>query len=241
MEHCPLYSARVSERTIPILTCRHLDDVLPFYEALGFVKTFRQGRPNPYLCLKRGGIDIHFASVATFEPENSLGSIIVLSTDTGALYDEFAAGLREHFGKLPVSGIPRITRPRRKQGIAGGFSVVDPGGNWLRINTTDEEPATVSAGTFERVMLNAARQGDARGDAAAAVSVLEAGLQRHSGTHAVERVPVLSYLAELLVRCGQTVRAREVLTELQNLVLTENEKTAVADEMSAANELKRNL
>lgn len=37
----------MTERTIPILACRHLDDVLPFYESLGFVVTHRQSRPNP--------------------------------------------------------------------------------------------------------------------------------------------------------------------------------------------------
>lgn len=117
------------ERAIPILACRDLDDVIRFYEALGFMTTFRQARPNPYLCLTRGDIDLHFASVPNFEPKESLGSIILLTAETGRRYDEFAAGLRKSFGKLPGAGIPRITRPRRKQGTAGGFGVVDPGGN----------------------------------------------------------------------------------------------------------------
>jgi hypothetical protein len=49
------------------------------------------------------------------------------------------AGLRAAYGKLPVTGIPRITRPRRKQGAAGGFTVVDPGGNWLRVSSQTAE------------------------------------------------------------------------------------------------------
>ncbi|WP_035770571.1 hypothetical protein [Arthrobacter castelli] len=230
----------MSERTIPILTCRNLDDVLPFYEALGFVVTFRQERPNPYLCLQRGDIDIHFASVAAFEPEDSLGSIILLTSDTGRLFDEFAAGLKERFGKLPVAGIPRITRPRRKQGTAGGFSVIDPGGNWIRISSSNDEQDEAT-GVFKRVMLNAARQGDARGDTATAISVLETGLHRHADARPVECAPVLSYLAELLIRNGQTRRANEVLSELQSLDLTESEKDAVSDEIAAAAELAKNL
>ena len=31
-----------NEVTIPILPCRQLDDSIPFYEALGFVRTYRQ-------------------------------------------------------------------------------------------------------------------------------------------------------------------------------------------------------
>jgi hypothetical protein len=97
-----------------------------------------------------------------------------------------------------VAGIPRITRPRRKHGTSGGFTVEDPGGNWLRISSSGSAPEADGGGPFERVMLNAARQGDARGNEAAAIAVLEAGLTRHADATAVERVPVLVYLAELL-------------------------------------------
>ena len=48
--------------------------------------------------------------------------------------------LRAAFGKLPVAGIPR-----KRYGMVRGFSVVDPGGNWLRIyklgDTEDEAAA----------------------------------------------------------------------------------------------------
>jgi hypothetical protein len=74
----------------------------------------------------RGGIDLHFFSVPESDPAGSMGSVVVLVPDTEALH--IAAGLRATFGKLPVSGIPRMTRPRRRQGASGGFTVVDPGG-----------------------------------------------------------------------------------------------------------------
>lgn len=53
--------------------------------------------------------------------------------DPDGLYHAFATGLRATFGKLPTAGIPRILRPRKKHGTLRGFSVVDPGGNWLRV------------------------------------------------------------------------------------------------------------
>jgi hypothetical protein len=55
-----------SERTIPILPCRSLDDVLPFYEALEFEVTYRQARPNPYAVVRLEDIELHFC-----EPEGS--------------------------------------------------------------------------------------------------------------------------------------------------------------------------
>ncbi|WP_426988928.1 hypothetical protein [Pseudarthrobacter sp. Y6] len=154
----------MNERAVPILPCRRLDDVAPFYEAHGLQVTYRQERPNPYMCFKRGGIDLHFFGLESFEPENSLGSVILLVPDTGLLFEEFAAGLRAAYGKLPISGIPRITRPRRKQGTTAGYSVVDPGGNWLRVSALgDSEDAPDASGTvaapagrLDRVLLNAA-------------------------------------------------------------------------------------
>lgn len=237
-----LYGWSMAERTIAILPCPDLDEVVSFYDALGFTVTYRQARPNPYLCLQRGGIELHFCAVAGFDPETSLGSVIVLVADTGALYDDFAAGLRTRYGRLPISGRPRITRPRRKQGTAAGFSVVDPGGNWLRVTSGagDQSPDPPTAG-LDRVLRNAARQGDARGDEAAAISVLEAGLLRHRDAPPVERVPLLVYLVELLVRAGDRDGATATLGDLSALELGAVDRAAVAAELATAVELERDL
>ena len=215
-------------RTVPILPCRELDDVVPFYEALGFAVTYRQARPNPHVVLSRGeGLDLHFGGIPGFEPENSYASVIVVVPDTGELYDQFAAGLRSAYGKLPVKGIPRITRPRRKQGMSAGFTVVDPGGNWLRITSGDD--GEDEGGPFERVLRNAARQGDSHGDEAAAIAILDAGLIRHADATDAEKVPVLAYLAELLIRTGDGERASVVLAQLEGM--------GAASEVAALKEL----
>ncbi|TWD81207.1 hypothetical protein FB561_2312 [Kribbella amoyensis] len=212
---------------IPLLPSNDLDDVLPFYLALGFRLTYRQARPNPCLGVTRGdGFDLQFFGMPGFDPEQNYSSVIVAVEDTQALYDELAAGLRAEYGKLPISGLPRITRPRRKQGTSGGFSVVDPAGNWLRIASTAAEQDTGSR--FERVLLNAARQGDSHGDVGAAIAVLEAGLRRHADATDQEKLPVLTYLAELLVRDGSADRARGVLTEIDALDV---DRSSVTEEL----------
>lgn len=216
---------------------------MPFYEALGFTMTFRQARPNPYVCFNRGAIDLHFFGLEAFEPENSMGSAILLVPDTGVLFDEFAAGLRAAFGKLPVSGLPRITRPRRKQGTAAGFTVVDPGGNWLRIYAlgATEEDGKGSETRLERVLLNAARQGDARGAEAVAISVIETGLLRHPDATDAEKLPLLVYLAELHGRSGNLELAIPVLDTVDALTLTPAEREALAGELANAAELRASL
>ena len=108
--------------------------------------------------------------------------------------------------------------------------MVDPGGNWLRI--TSGGPEEEGSGPFERVLLNAARQGDAHGDESAAIAVLESGLIRHADTSEAERVPVYVYLAELLIRTGDHPRATEVLDKLRGLDLDEATAPEVAELVS---------
>jgi len=223
-------------RAIPILPCgSDLDPMVAFYEALGFAVTYRQARPNPYLCVQREGIDLHFSGIQGFDASQSTGSAILLVDDAGILFDDFAVGLRSLFGRLPVEGIPRITRPRRMQGTSGGFTVVDPGGNWLRISAMTE-PEDAPAGALDRVLLNAARQGDAHGDVAAAIAVIDAGLLRHADVSAADLVPVLAYLAELQVRSG--ISAEATFERVATLDLTDDERRSLAPELAQIADLR---
>jgi hypothetical protein len=66
----------------------------------------------------------------------------------------------------------------------------------------------------------AARQGDARGDEAQAIAVLDAGLARHPDAPPVEVFEALLYRAELRTRTGgdaapDLATARALLTEHQ--------------------------
>ncbi|SEU38210.1 VOC family protein [Nonomuraea wenchangensis] len=233
----------MTETVIPLLPCRQLDDVLPFYRALGFDVTYRQERPNPYAAVRRGGVELHFFGVPEFDPEQSMGSVVVVVPDTGALHAAFAAGLRAAFGKVPVSGIPRMTRPRRVQGTSGGFVVVDPGGNWVRISRRKEDSGEPdpAEGRLARVIAAAARQADARGDVAAGVKLLETGLARHAAAPPAQRLPALVYLAELRLRAGDRDAAAGLLAEVAALELTEAEREALADDLAAATDLTGRL
>ena len=161
-----------NERTYPCLPCGELDESIAFYESLGFKSTYRQVRPNPYAVVALEDMAIHLFGIEGFDPAESYGSAIVVVPDPDSLYRDFAAGLRKTHGKLPVTGIPRITRPRKKYGTVRGFSVVDPGGNWLRISRLGESEAEDSAEKAEglaQIVYVAARLGDAHGDEALAL------------------------------------------------------------------------
>ena len=185
-------------------------------------------------------IQIHLFGIEGFNPADSYGTVIVTVPDPGSLYQAFAAGLRETYGKLPVAGIPRILRPRKKYGTVSGFSVVDPGGNWLRIsklNDTEQEDSAEKAEGLTQIIYVAARLGDAHGDEALALKTLESGLARFTDAAAIDRVKAYLYRAELAVRTNNRELALASLSAAKALELIDDEKAAVADEFAHVTEL----
>jgi len=194
---------------------RDLDQAITFYEALGFTRTSRQLKPNPYAVVRREEIQIHLFGMPNFNPADSYGSVIIVVPDPDALYQAFAAGLRAAYKKLPTVGIPRILRPRKKFGTVRGFSVVDVGGNWLRIS----------------------KLGDAHGDEAKALKTLENGLKRFPDAPVLDYARALLYRAELAVRLHDQDLAQSSLSRVLALELGEEARAMLADELAQTSEL----
>jgi catechol 2,3-dioxygenase-like lactoylglutathione lyase family enzyme len=230
-----------NERIYPCLPCGELDESIAFYESLGFKKTYRQVRPNPYAVVALGDIGIHLFGIEGFDPAESYGSAIVAVPDPDSLYRDFAAGLRRAHGKLPVTGIPRITRPRKRYGTVRGFSVVDPGGNWLRISKlgeSEEEDSAEKAEGLAQIVYVAARLGDAHGDEALALKTLESGVTRFGeAAEAIELARAYLYRAELAVRIKDRERARSSFAAAESLELTDDQQAHLADEFAHVTEL----
>lgn len=132
-----------------------------------------------------------------------------------------------------------------REGTVYGFTVVDVGGNWLRISRLGdiEESAAATDETtgLARVIGNAARLGDARGDDLAAIRLLSAGLEKYPDAPAFERVSALLYRAELACRIPDVELARVSLAEARRVELFENEDALVADDIAHAVELVAEL
>lgn len=186
-----------NELTIPLLPCPSIDEIASFYEMLGFEITHRQTRPSPYLAVRRDDVNLHFFGMDGYDPEQSYSTCLVIVADAGELFEAFAAGMRSQHGKLLVAGIPRMTRPRLRNDRYTGFTVVDPGGNWIRINQAAKEPEARTA--LARAMGNAARQADARGDERQGLKILEGALKRATGDEP-ELPAVREYRDELVKR-----------------------------------------
>ena len=221
------------ERMYPILPCADVADAVAFYEALGFRQTYRQVRPIPHAVVEREDMGIHLAQIDGFDPAGSYASVIIVVPDPDELYQSFATGLREGFGKLPVAGIPRMVRPRKRWGTVYGFSVVDPGGNWLRfskLGDSEDDVAEAEPG-LKRVLDVAARLADARGDDAVALETLERGLARHADAAPLDRARALAYRADLLLRLDRPAEAASSLAEIDSLALSEDDRASVAPDV----------
>jgi hypothetical protein len=225
------------ERTYPLLPCGDIDQAITFYEALGFARTYRQLSPYPCAVVKREDIQIHLFGIPDFDPAQSYGSAIVVVPDVDALYRAFAAGLRAAYGKLPVVGFPRMTRPRKKFGTVHGFSVVDVGGNWLRVSKLGDGKVEEKTTGLASILNVATRLGDSRGDEAKALKTLESGLKKHPDAPVLDRARALLYHAELAVRLGKAALARSSLSTAFALEMADDEKAILAPEFAQTSEL----
>ncbi|MFI6499482.1 VOC family protein [Nonomuraea typhae] len=213
-----------NEVTLPLLPCRSIDEMAEFYTMLGFTQTYYQTRPNPYVVLKREDLELGFFGMPEgFKPEDSYGTCVVLVPDTGALFEAFAAGMRETHGKLLVSGIPRMTRPRKRKnaGNHSGFTVVDPGGNWIRIMAAKPLPDEEEHGRLTKSLRSAVVMGDSHGKHVRAAKILDDALERDQDTAAPgELLEALAYRAELALRAGDPAAARDALGRARALGLS---------------------
>jgi hypothetical protein len=223
-----------NEVTVPLLPCASIDDIETFYGVLGFRTTYKQRKPNACVGVQREDLQLQFFEIPGFDPEQSYGSCLVLTADIEGLHRAFAAGMRAAYGKVLVSGTPRMTRPRARKNAdgVGGFSVIDPGGNWIRVfrnAAAAATPATRPAGRLAKALANAVVQADSRGSAGQAVRILDSALARpQADDDPVEQVEVLVYRAELAMVLHDPETATGMLARAQAVTLTEDESERAA-------------
>ncbi|GLY48826.1 VOC family protein [Lentzea sp. NBRC 102530] len=184
-----------NEVTIPLLPCASIDEVAEFYVMLGFTVTYRQYRPNAYLSVRREEINLHFFGIPGFDVTSSYSSCLIQVDDPRELYEAFAAGMRAVYGQVLLSGIPRVTRPRRD-----GFLLVDPGGNWVRVVPAVRERQEPGRNGLSRALTNAVTLAGSHGAERQALKILEGALVREVHASEEERASALEFREELLER-----------------------------------------
>jgi hypothetical protein len=223
------------EAIIPVFQVKTLQDVLEFYQALGFEVTYRQDKPYLYAAVQRGGITLHFTK------GTGSSTCLVHVLNVADYHQTFADGLRTRYGKVPSAGVPRITRFRPGQ---TRFTLYDPAGNAiLFINHDEPDPDYDAYDDSLSPLLQALETArflkDTYHDDQGAARLLDRKLGQHGDAPPIERARVLAARAELAVALGDVEAARRVREALALLPLSEEERQQYQDELQAADTLER--
>ncbi|WP_437312798.1 hypothetical protein [Sorangium sp. So ce385] len=228
--------------TIPVLPCVSMPETLAFYGALGFEVTHQQTTPNVYAATRRGDVHLHFMGLKRLDPREAYSTCLVLVPEVERLHETFSEGLRQAYGKVPVSGFPRISRMKKGQ---SRFTVVDVAGNsviFIRRDAPDDddEGAAGSSSRLGRALRAAARLRDFKNDDAAAAKVLDVALSRKEEADApLERARALATRLELAVALGEEARARALRAELDEAPLSEEERAQIRPLLDTVDALQR--
>jgi predicted DNA-binding transcriptional regulator YafY len=120
-----------------------------------------------------------------------------------------------------------MTRPRARRNSDGlsGFSIVDPGGNWIRVTqNAAADPPSAPTGRLAKALANAVVQADSRGDARQAARILDSALARSEpGDDPAALVEVLVYRAEVAMVLHDPATAAGLLARVDRVALTPEE------------------
>jgi len=112
--------------TIPVLKYVAADATLNFWKTLGFVVTYRQDSPYKYAVIERKGCQLHFHHNKSANVSAKENGCLIIVSDVEHLHQEFCNVLKTALGKVPLSGLPRISRMKPAQ---TRFTLTDPSGN----------------------------------------------------------------------------------------------------------------
>ncbi|MFF4245869.1 bleomycin resistance protein [Streptomyces sp. NPDC001822] len=235
----------MSEKCVPILPCRTIDPVLDFYTALGFEVTFRQKSPNPYASVERGGIQLQFFGMKRFDPATSFSTCYVVTDDVDELYASFRAGLKEAYGRVPSSGIPRIGALKDMTYGVRQFLMTDPGGNCVRVGQPtggDLHHSPAPRETFARALHHASLMADSKEDPAAAAKIIDRVLDSAADAPAPGLLlQLLTLRADVAVRLGDQGGAAALLRRAGSVPLTAGERASLSDTLARLEILRADL
>lgn len=118
----------MTERAVPILPSRDLDETLAFYELLGFENRGAPPAEWNYLIVGRGELELHFFSMPDVDPLTTSAMCYLRVADADALHDEWS---RAGFEADAATG-SRLMAPVNTDYAMREFAVVDRSGNLVR-------------------------------------------------------------------------------------------------------------
>lgn len=125
-------------RIKPIFPCQSIKEQVSFYESLGFKTIQVYTRPHSYAVVSYGSLELHFYGTKRILPNENPQMCYIEVDDVNQVYEDFTTGLKRHIGKIPRSGIPRISKLKHLVEDRR-FVMTDIGGNTLYIGTPNTD------------------------------------------------------------------------------------------------------
>jgi hypothetical protein len=236
----------MNSTTIPALPCESMDEMLIFYQAIGFEVTYKQKAPNPYAVVHHADeYDLHFFWLKQLKSEDNFSTCLIVVPEVENLHAQFVEKLKSHLGKIPSKGFPRISRMKPKQ---TRFTLTDVAGNsiiYIKRGKEDEEKAQEylqsDQTSLQKALSTAARLRDFKNDDKAAAKVLDTVLAREGQGTLVEYAKVLIARIDLAVALDEIEKAREIHARLKILGLSDPDKLDLKEELIVLNDLEKQI
>lgn len=232
----------MNSTTIPALPCESMDDMLIFWQALGFQVTYKQKAPNPYAVIHYEDYDLHLFGLKQLKPQDNFSTCLIIVPEVENLHALFVERLKSHLGKVPAKGFPRISRMKPKQ---TRFTLTDIAGNSIiyikrgkEDETASEEYLQPGQTSLQKALSTAARLRDFKNDDVAAAKVLDNVLAREGQGTLVDYAKVLVARIELAFILGEIEKARDLHTQFKGLELSEADLEMLSEEISLLKTLK---
>jgi hypothetical protein len=227
----------MEESAIPLLPCTAIEPTLEFYRTLGFEVTFYT-EPHSYGTARRGKVQLHFTRLSMYGAKNAFGASLVFVDGLSRHHRDFADALRSKLGKVPVAGLPRITRPHPAQ---TRFMIFDPSGNMVvfidRSEASAYTPYAPGLPPLAQALANAVFLRDTYANDEAAAKALDTALERHLSAAPIDRARARAARAELAVALGDPL-ALPLQQQLAGIPLSPEERARFREELQAAEALE---
>jgi hypothetical protein len=208
--------------TIPVLPYVAIDATLSFWEMLGFVITYRQDKPYKYAVIERQGCQLHFVHFKDTGTSASYNGCLIIVYNVEQIHKEFSDRFRATLGKVPTSGLPRLSRMKPLQ---TRFTITDPSGNsviFIQLGAKDEEDYKVAdtegLSLLGKSVALAVRLRDFKEDYTAAAktldNILKKDLEKTDNEELAEALIMRAELARILNDKDKETQCYERLTKL---------------------------
>lgn len=213
-------------RITPIFPCKSLDELLVFYQSLGFEITYYQRSPNPYATIEKDWIRLDFYGIKYHDPKKVYHTCYIMTDNVDDLYEEFTTALRNKNGNLPSRGLPRISdiRDKPKDGVRE-FQLVDIAGTCLRFGKKLETDSTGDEQYSKEVMLannrlslalDFAYKSEGEEDELETVAkVLDKAIAKDADRPCVNLYKVMILRADIAIECKEYDRSEALLSDIR--------------------------